>query len=134
MRSSKPHISEAAIERTCTDLLELDGWRSLKTDPVSRREWGKGFGEKGMADRLYIRYMKSRYSLELAGHRWAAVLWIEWKSAKGKPAPHQLAWHQAERARGALTLIAGVDFPASIEGFAAWYAESGLQRRNLTVK
>ena len=47
---------------------------------------------------------------------------------------HQVAWHQRERARGALTLLAGVDFPATIEGFAEWYRASGLMRRALFLK
>jgi len=36
-----------------------------------------------------------------------------------------------ERKRGALTLIAGQDFPATIEGFKAWYIGSGLNRRTI---
>jgi len=42
-------LSEAHFQRTCTELLERDGWRSLRTDPVSNRAHGKGFGEKGMS-------------------------------------------------------------------------------------
>jgi len=79
-------ISEADIQRTCSELLEWDGWRALRTDPVSDRATvdairraimgvpelnhvrelilkvikrcvrGKGFGELGMPDHLYIRY------------------------------------------------------------------------------
>jgi hypothetical protein len=37
-------------------MLVQDGWRALKTSPVSRRARGVGFGELGMADYLYIRY------------------------------------------------------------------------------
>ena len=126
--------SEADIERTCSDFLALDGWRSLKTDPCSDRARGKGFGEVGMADRLYLRYepkpVETPNRQEL-GSIWPGceVAWIEWKSKRGKPTPEQIAWHQVERARGALTWIAGVDFPASIEGFMQFYRESGLLRR-----
>ncbi len=60
-------------------------------------------------------------------------MWIEWKRERRrratKPTEIQMLWHQAERARGAFTLIAGVDFPATIEGFRDWYRASGLQRR-----
>jgi hypothetical protein len=120
---------EASIERACTDLLELDGWRALKTDPVSRVEWGKGFGEKGMADYVYIRYGNFRSEPHyFQQHVLSEVLWIEWKAPKGRVAAHQRKWHAAERAWGALTLIAGVDFPASIEGFMAWYRASSLAR------
>lgn len=132
---------EHMIERECTRLLEQDGWRSLRTDPVSDKGRGKGFGEIGMADHLYIRYVGSTPAVmarDLAAigggcavsciDNLCEVLWCEFKSAKGKPAKHQIEWHTKERARGALTLIAGVDFPASVAGFVAWYAASGLRR------
>jgi hypothetical protein len=128
-----PRASEAEIERDCTAWLELDGWRALRTDPVSDRKRGKGFGELGMADHLYIRYGPD---LKLppewkkpVDHSHAQVLWIEFKRPGQHPAPHQVAWHQQERARGALTAIAGEDFPATVEGFQIWYRSSGLQRR-----
>ena len=122
-------LKESDIARTCSDLLQADGWRMLITDPVSDKSRGKGFGELGMADRLYIRYEAWRPSVLSLQE----VMWIEWKrTVRGKPTKataHQQAWHQAERARGALTLIAGEDFPATIEGFWEWYRSSGLQRR-----
>lgn len=125
-----PKLTEAQLEKQCSDLLELDGWRSLKTDPVSRREWGKGFGEKGMADRLYIRYDADVPPPINRGLRSRAdVMWIEWKTTTGRAEAHQVAWHTAERARGALVLLAGVDFPATFDGFATWYRNSGLMRR-----
>ena len=122
--NSVVRLSEAQIERTCTDILELDRWRALKTDPVSRKEWGKGFGEPGMADDQFIRYDR-----EMPCRGQAEVLWVEFKTRHGKVAKRQLAWHQAERARGALTAIAGIDFEATIVGFQAWYLASGLNRR-----
>lgn len=97
-------------------------------EPISRREWGKGTGEKGMPDLLAIRYLFGESVPESEISEFAGVLWIEWKSARGRLAPHQRAWHDAERARGALTIIAGVDFDASIDGWLAWYRESGLNR------
>ncbi len=113
------------IEAECTRLLEQDGWRALRTDPVSDRGRGKGFGEIGMADHCYFRYQPHERHYSRAD---AEVLWIEFKSAKGKPAKHQIEWHTKERARGALTWIAGVDFAASIEGFVEHYRKSGLNR------
>lgn len=138
-------VKEKHIEQTCSEWLELDGWRTLKTDPVSRKEWGKGFGELGMADRLYIRYdpgAKVNYAIEQRdgakfsttvgiGMCGAQVMWIEWKSKDGTVKPHQWDWHAAERARGGLTLIAGYDFPKTIEGFQACYRRSGLMRRKI---
>lgn len=121
-------MPEWMIEAECTRLLEQDGWRALRTDPVSDRGKGKGFGELGMADHLYIRYGR-RANRYLPQGEEDQAMWIEYKSARGKPKKHQIDWHTKERARGALTLIAGVDFPASLAGFKEWYEKSGLMRR-----
>ena len=138
-----PKPTESQIEATCTWLLALDGWRALKTDPVSRAEWGKGFGEPGMADRLYIRYKFTVQETSPAYAGWercdAQLLWIEFKRVRPgrntatSTSPKQDDWHQAERARGALTWIAGKDFPATIEGFVEHYQKSGLQNRSFKL-
>jgi hypothetical protein len=112
------------IEAECTRLLEMDGWRALRTDPVSDRGRGKGFGEPGMADHLYIRYWD--WNSHHKHH--PDILWVEFKSCDGKPKKHQTEWHTKERARGALTWIASVDFPASVAGFVEHYRKSGLNR------
>ena len=109
-------MGEDELERTCTNMLVLDGWRALKTNPVSRRARGAGFGELGMADYLYIRYLTPQ------------TLWIEWKRADGEAAPHQIMWIERERARGALVWLAGVDFDATPEAFWTWYQSRGLCR------
>lgn len=135
-------LLERDIERTCSDWLALDGWRMLKTDPVSDRSRGKGFGELGMADCLYLRYCYSgeacSASPRLTG-AWDAIarvkhtqaVWIEWKRPGYKATARQTMWHMSERALGALTWIAGEDFPTSIEGFQAFYRQSGLMRRQI---
>jgi hypothetical protein len=117
--------SEAELERDCTNILIQDGWRALKTDPVSRRAWGKGFGEKGMADHLYIRY-ESDPGQRRRGS--AEIMWIEWKRGNEESKPHQDSWQQREHERGALVLAANRDFPATVDGFMAWYKASGLKR------
>lgn len=133
---------EKHLQESCARILELDGWRRLRTDPVSRRDWGKGFGEPGMADDLFIRYMHGLQPLAYPRKEVAEVLWVEWKrlrpSKRGtiwqratRAANHQKAWHVVERARGALTLIAGEDFPATVDGFIAWYRDSGLMRHEI---
>jgi hypothetical protein len=115
-------MTEAQIERQCSDFLALDGWRLVKTDPCSDPRRGKGFGEKGMPDCLYLRYCAQS---PMGSH----VLWIEWKGPRGRVAPHQALWHFTERARGALVVVATKDFPPTFEGFTAWYRKSGLLRR-----
>lgn len=94
-----------------------------------------------MADHLYIRYVYMSDSSALLRSR-AETMWIEWKRVRPrgnfngatKAQQHQKTWHQQERARGALTLIAGEDFPATIEGFISWYETSGLQRRTVALR
>ena len=128
------NLKESDIARTCSGLLIADGWRMLITDPVSNHALGKGFGEIGMADRLYIRYgLHGPHIPPTTFTHVAEVLWIEWKrEVRGKatkPTDHQKAWHMAERAQGATTWIAGEDFPATIEGFSNFYSQCGLRRR-----
>jgi hypothetical protein len=113
-------LPESLIEAECCKLLEEDGWRILKTDPVSDRGRGKGFGEAGQADTLALRYSRKGATCE--------VLWLEWKTPGGRVRKHQTAWHIRERARGAVTAIAGVDFAPSVRGFGKWYRASGLAR------
>lgn len=125
--------SEAELERTCTNILIQDGWRALKTNPVSRRAHGKGFGEKGMADYLYIRYL-DKAQLQYPGGRMvlkspaAEVLWVEYKTPSGEVAQHQRDWHCKEIQLGALVVVAMLDFEPTVEGFIAWYEASGLKR------
>jgi hypothetical protein len=116
----EPDGSEAEIEAECCRLLVADGWRTLKCDPVSDRRRGKGFGEPGMADTLALRYSRKGAASE--------VLWVEWKARGGRVKKHQLEWHARERARGAMTAIAGVDFPPSVQGFIGWYRNCRLAR------
>ena len=132
-----PRLTEAQVQQQCVDFMRLDGWRPLRTDPCSDRRRGKGFGELGMADHLFIRYLDGG-ELPLAGA--AQVLWVEFKRPPGfdfrghqqkgtRAKLHQRLWHGAERATGALTIIAGDDFPPDFDGFVAWYRASGLLRR-----
>ena len=122
-------LREADVQRTCTEFLELDGWRAIRTDPVSDHKLAKGFGELGMADHLYLRYGLPITGRNFCGHppeiqSAAQVLWIEFKAPGKSAEPHQLDWHEAERARGALVLV--ID---DINFFIAWYKRSGLARR-----
>ena len=130
MSKPKPlRTSEKDVQIGCTAFLELDGWRAIRTDPVSDRKRGKGFGELGMPDYLYVRYLPP-----LSGYKdppdvatLHQLLWIEFKAPGKKPLKHQLEWHARESNRGALVLV--VD---GFEGFRAWYVnESGLNRSML---
>lgn len=132
MKSKGP--SESAIQSACDDLLSLDGWRILKTDLPHLR--GLGVQERGMPDRCYIRYrfagnnVPTNYTSIVISE----VLWIEWKKRGGKTAQNQKDWIEPERARGALVIVAGEDFPASVDGFLDWYNGSGLARRKLSLR
>lgn len=132
---------ESEIQQQCADLLALDGWRALRTDPCSDRGRAKGFGEKGMADLLFLR--PALYVCDNSFGRSGAfpkhsicsaadgqILWVEFKRPGQMPKSHQYDWHFAERLSGFLTVMAGVDFEASFEGFRIWYLVSGLLRRD----
>lgn len=147
-------ISEAHIQQTVTQFMELDGWRHFRTDPVSDRATvaairtavrrllipktyadlifaaidrcirGKGFGEPGMPDDLFIRYGTTNEDWPRWAKSPAELMWIEFKAPGKLPEAHQLAWHDVERARGGLVKV--VD---DIDGYIAWYIRSGLARR-----
>lgn len=121
-------LSERDIQRTVVEFMQLDGWRAIRTDPVSDKSRGKGFGEKGMPDYLFL-----RYDIELPGAAWrnesydssiAQVIWVEFKAKGKKREKHQQDWYEREAHQGALVLV--VD---DIDDFTRWYLESGLNRR-----
>ncbi len=118
---------EAELEGQGSDFLALDGWRSIKTDPPQLR--GLGVLEKGMADRLYIRYGYYQNLQQTYRSNVCETLWIEWKSKTGVHGVKQIEWRTAERARGALVWVAKEDFPADYDSFVAFYRASGLLRR-----
>jgi hypothetical protein len=136
-------ILEKHLQKHGEDLLQLDGWRILRLEQNYSERKSKLVGEAGAPDGLYIRYahfgflyinkqlMNTSRDSDAVWEAATEVMWIEWKSPKGRASTAQKIWHGAERKRGALTLIAGEDFPASIEGFVKWYNNSGLMRRVL---
>lgn len=84
-----------------------------------------------MADYLYIRYWTGcidQSAMKAPIESWAQVLWVEWKSKGGKSKMHQIFWQNAERVRGGLVWVAGLEFEAIPEGFKAYYLASGLNR------
>ena len=116
---------ECEIQAECVKLMEEDGWRALRTDPVSDKGRGKGFGELGMADHLFMRPIPAPQGVRLS---LCDVLYVEFKRGNERAGQRQIEWHAKERARGFLTWIANTDFPATVEGFKAHYRASGLCR------
>lgn len=119
---------EAELQKQADDFLSWDGWRAIVTDPPRLR--GLGVIEKGIPDRLYLRYegdSKQEF------HNWAQcisqALWIEWKAKGGQHGVDQIRWRKAERARGALVWVAKEDFEPDYDSFVAFYRKSGLLRR-----
>lgn len=138
MKTKIKPLSEYHIAETCSDWLGLDNWRRLNTNPVSDRSRGKGFGELGMADDLYIRYtfLPNVGGSTTEARSLAQMLWIEWKRPGQTAKPHQKAWHAAERALGALVWVAEDTWVTPKDGdpiaaFQAHYRGSGLMRKKL---
>ena len=144
--SASDVMREADLERYVCDYLALDGWRVLKMEQNFSEKKRRTFGEGGMPDRMFLRYEPKILPTSHArrvefGDCAGDILWIEFKRHKyrdskgkmryAKTEQHQHSWIAAERARGALVLLAGADFPATPEGFRAWYESSGLMRRRL---
>lgn len=145
-------LLEKDLERAVRDILALDGWIVRKMEQNYSERKRKSVGEPGMADLLAIRYSDKGIFANLKLQKCypmgqAEVVWLELKRLVASPervrrngvqrqrwpratqaANHQKAWHVRERERGALTLIAGEDFPATIDGFRDWYRASGLAR------
>lgn len=124
---------EAELQKQADDFLGWDGWRALVTDPPRLR--GLGVIEKGIPDRLYLRYQNEIPGLVHKLPRHAAILargeqlWIEWKAKGGQHGVDQIRWRKAERARGALVWVAKEDFEPDYDSFVAFYRKSGLLRR-----
>jgi hypothetical protein len=123
-------ISEVDVQQAVVLMLELDGWRAIRTDPVSDKSRGKGFGEVGMPDYLFIRYHGAALNCPDLAHAnpsvLAQVLWIEFKAPGKFITEHQGAWHLAERLRGSLVMVFD-----SVDGAREWYKTSGLMRHQI---
>ena len=108
---------ELDLERAIRTLLEWHGWIVRKMERNYSERKRKSVGELGMPDLLAIRYVRNSGAAE--------VLWIEVKRTFGQKATkafvRQHEWHARERRRGAVTVIAGEDFEASVDGFVLWY-------------
>lgn len=123
-----PRISEKQIQEAVVAFLEIDGWRAFRTELTVQRERGRVVGERGQPDYLFVRYQCEGngrlYYADEPSRVLAEVAWIEFKRPGQKPRPDQIAWHEAEAARGAYVLVVD-DF----DKFRADYMKSGLARR-----
>lgn len=148
-KRTNPALLEKHIQEACCQILECDGWRRIRMEAMYSEKKRKGVGEPGMADDLFLRYWYPD-NLHNDTRPIGEIFWIEWKRLVPTPlrerrnntlkqkwprstqaAVHQKAWHALERKRGALTLIAGEDFVASVDGFRDWYKTSGLMRNKV---
>jgi hypothetical protein len=131
-QAASTKLKESDIQRTVMEYLQWDGWRCFHFEYGFDERSKKTHGEEGMPDLLCIRYGTGRCGVPTDGSN-DVVMWLELKRPIGdratQAAQHQRDWHLLERKRGAFTLIAGQDFPATIEGFQQWYEKSGLKRR-----
>jgi hypothetical protein len=129
---AKLKISETDVQQAVVLMLELDGWRSLRTDPVSNRARATGFGEVGMPDYLFIRYKDLGLEISLEGcstdslTSLAQVLWVEFKAPGKKLKPHQIRWVLDEARLGALVMTCD-----EVDEFREWYKTSGLMRHQI---
>lgn len=146
-KKGKLRLSEADVTEQVCDFMVAEGWRHIRHNVGgayssqavtallklldSLERWtpllGKAiyrvrrsfveFGEPGMPDSQFLKYRTKTQGGWTRGATY--VVWIELKSHGKKPKPHQLSWHEAERARGALVKV--VDH---FETFRDWYRET----------
>jgi hypothetical protein len=121
-----PRLLERDIQRTCEDLLQLDGWRIFRLEQNFSEKKLRVVGEPGAPDGMYVRYGSGGTPHAHPAH--AELFFVEWKRPGGVASASQKAWHFQERIRGAMTVIAGRDFAPDVDSFIAWYRESGLNR------
>ena len=130
-QSSKLKVSEADVQQAVVLMLELDGWRAIRTDPVSDRSRGKGFGEVGMPDYLFIRYQcvavlnDTNETIDVEPPC-CQVLWVEFKAPGKYETKSQRDWHIKERTRGGFVLVV-----SGVDDFREWYKTSGLMRNQI---
>src|SRR3954471_23847576 len=104
-------LAERDVQRQVCDFLGWRGWRRLRNQSgVATNAGGHTFrfGEKGIPDLLFLRYIPERPGVGL-------VLWVETKRPKGRLSPDQIKWQDEERARGALIANA-----YEFEAFSEW--------------
>jgi hypothetical protein len=134
-QTMKSLLKEKHIQETIVDFLKLDGWRAFRTELTVQRERGRVVGERGQPDYQFLRYRPTHehyplhpcLNVQFFNQALAEILWIEFKRHGEKPKSDQLAWHAAEKNRGALVMV--VD---DIDSFLYWYrTRSGLMRRKI---
>jgi len=135
-RKQRLVVPESSLESAVATIMQLDGWRYFHTE-WALTQGGRPVLEVDMADALFIRYLagaKIETSLNTGctlKAPCAEVLWCEFKRIGEEATGAQRLWHAAERKRGAMVIVAGIDFVATSEGYLAWYQSSGLQRRRI---
>jgi hypothetical protein len=140
---------EADIETTIVDAMVRDGWRAFKMEYSFDKIKKLTLGEPGMCDHLFLRPargLKLHASIhdregngftttQQLGFAAGEVLWWEFKASKRRRkraellSPDQVLWTEAEKRKGFLVWIAGIDHDATLAGAARHYLESGLCRR-----
>lgn len=107
--TSLPPLLERDVTRITCDFLRAHNWRLVRLNVTSMPLKGQwvSFGERGMPDWLAIYYLPDGL---------AVLLWLEFKSKKGKLSLDQELWHIREEKCGA-TVCTISDF----ESFHDWY-------------
>jgi hypothetical protein len=126
---------EADIETTIVDAMVRDGWRAFKMQYSFDQVKKLTLGEPGMCDHLFVRLWDEPGKSLVEPLVLCEVLWWEFKASTRRRkrreylSPDQVLWTEAEKRKGFLVWIAGIDHAATLAGAARHYLESGLCRR-----
>jgi hypothetical protein len=130
-------LYEADIETAIVGAMMLDGWRPLKQEYNFDTVKKLTLGEPGMCDHLFLRPWTgaiNQIAKPAPFESWVQILWWEFKASKRRRkrreflSTDQVLWIEAERRKGFLVWIAGIDHEATIDGAAQHYLDSGLAR------
>lgn len=129
-------ILEKDVQNACVDFMKDRGWRWVRTQ-FAAMPGMFSTNEPGCPDGFFVRYMPAP-----AAPARCLLAWVEFKSERDRrvcfcdPAKpkkpckvcRQKKWHERERGRGAVVIVA-----SSLEAFAAWYErEFGWLHRGTT--
>lgn len=133
---------EADIENALVTAMQLDGWRAFKQEYNFDTVKKLTLGEPGMCDHLFLRPHNQGdprgpvpHTATRCYNPLCDVLWWEFKASIRRRkrreflSTDQVVWIEAERRKGFLVWVAGLDHDADIPGAARHYLESGLARR-----
>lgn len=114
LKGDDVRLQERDVQRQVRDWFEWHKWRTLRWNVGMAFDSSGGkvfFGEKGMADLMFLYYLPEPPAATL-------TVWVETKRPGGVLSPAQVDWQRKEMARGGCVVT--ID---NFEDLRDWYSE-----------